>query len=287
MCGTSRDCRKLCLWLTPVSICLVFGAMGFCMFGSCLLGWWFSNKVENNFITWTCNVTAIYEWSGNEHNLVSYKSTPVGFPEDDYYMMPSDGYIRKESFMTKSANHTESNNFYVCNLYGYNVDTFTVEHTHAIVWDYEKMQRFFNTLVSCGFVFGFFGQLGFLCFWRFDKQGVVMHNKVKWIFYCLLFASGIFVTGVCGLMVDFYPYDTPAKFCGGVLLGISLIYPCFCLWTTCKVAKEMGLKPGDGQEMGQIHHSPGEEGPSYTIAVQDKAQTQDFSVEGEIEGAKY
>jgi len=256
------------------------------MFGSCISGWFFSHKVENNFLTWTCNVTDIWEWSGNEYNLVSYKSLPVGFPDDDYYMMPSDGYIRKVSFMTKSTNYTENNHFYVCNLYGYDVDSFTVEHTHAIVWDVEKMQRFFNIMVSFGFGFGLCGLIGFLCFWRLDKQGVVMHNKVKWIFFWFLFAIGTFVAGVCALAVDFHPYDSAAKFCGGVLLGVSFIYPCFCLWTTCKVAKEMGLKPGDEPEMGQIHQNPGGEGQGYTIAVRDEAETEAFSVEGQTEGTK-
>jgi len=294
MCGTSRDCRKLCLWLTPASVCILIAAFGFSLIGSCLPGWYFSRKVEDDFIQWTCNVEVIYEQSGNMIDLnpykkttvLSYKTTPVRYPEDAHYMVRDDGYIRKKGFMTKSPEYTVDNNVYICNLYGYNVNTtFTVDHTHTIVWDVEKMQRFFNITVALGFFLSFLGLIGFLCIWRCDKQGEVMHNKVGWIFFWLLFAIGTFTAGVCALAVNLYPYNNSANFCGGVLLGISFVYPCFCLWATCSVAKEMGLKPGDDLEMGEVHQIAGEQQQGETIAVKDEGQTTN-SVEGEIEGTK-
>jgi len=284
MCGTSTSCSKLCLWLTPVSVCLMLGTIGFSMFGSCFYGWYFSRKVEDDFIPWTCKVSEIWELSGKTSELVAYEAYPVGFPEEDFFKIRNDGYLWRDYFMTRSENYNDSNSFYICNLYGYDDETFAVEEKHTIVWDGEKMQTFFNTIVMLGFVLGLVGLFSYLCFFRLDKHGEIMHMGVKWIFFWLIFATAFFVTGICGLIINLYPYNNVAKVGGLITLCFSLFYPFYCLWATCRVAREVGLKPTGDNRNGQIHDAPGE--PGYTIAV--AAESEELTVMpgtgGEVEG---
>jgi len=278
MCGSSRDCSKLCLWLTPLSMCLMLAAMGFCMFGSCAYGWYFSRKAEKEFVPWTCEVEEVWKRSDRDTlELDGYNAFPVGFSKEYYYRMPDDGYLRRDIFMTKT-DHNVSDNKYICTLFGYDPANFTVEESKTMVWDAEKMKKFFTTIVMCGFLIGLSGLLCFVCFWMMDKQGVIMHAKVKQIMFWLLFAIGFFVSGICGLAIDLYPYDNVAKSFGVSLLVISLFYPFFCLWATCKVVKEVGIAPPNHNQNGEVHHNPGEiEG--YTVAV--------GGAEGETEGTRY
>lgn len=265
MCGTSRDCGKLCLWLTPASMVLMLATMGFCMFGSCAYGWYFSRKAEDDFIPWTCRVEEVWKLTGDHYEMEGYNSFPYGFSDDDYYRMPNDGYLRRESFMTR---YNVSDNEYICFLYGYNTTTYTVEECKTIVWDADKMKKFFTIMVMTGFLLGLAGLLCFLCFWAMDKRGEVMHVKVKQIFFWLLFSTGFFVSGICGLAIDLYPYDNVAKSFGVSLLVISLFYPFFCLWATCKVVKEVGIAPPTSNQDGAVHNVPGELEPEgYTVAV--------------------
>jgi len=281
MCGTSTSCGKLCLWLTPVTMCLMLGAIGFSMFGTCLYGWYFARKIEDDFIPWTCRVSEIWELRYESPEMVAYNAYPLGFPEEDSFRMSNDGYLRRAYFMVKSENYTTSNNFYICNLYGYDDKTFAVDEEHTVVWDGEKMQTFFNMLVLSGFVLGLCGLFSYLCFWTVDKRGEIMHIRVKWIFFWLLFASTCFTTGLCGLMIDLFPYNNVAKVGGLTALGISLFYPFYCMWATCRVAKEMGLRPTDENKGGEIHRAPGD--PGYAIALPAESEEGTPGL-GEVEG---
>jgi len=284
MCGTSSSCVKLCLWLTPVSMCLMIGTIGFCMFGTCLYGWYFARKVEDDFIPWTCNVTEIWEVRGDTPEMVAYNTYPLGFPEEDTFKLRNDGYLRREYFMTKSENYSLTNSFYICNLYGYDVITFTVEDTHTIVWNGEKMQTFFNMIVLTGLALGLCGLFSYLCFWMKDKHGEIMHRRVKKIFFWLLFATACFVTGLCGLMINLFPYNNVATVIGLPTLGISLFYPFYCMWATCSVAKEMGLRPTNENLEGEIHNAPNEPGnPGFSIAPAAESEEGTPGV-GEVEG---
>jgi len=288
MCGTSTSCGKLCLWLTPVSMCLMLAAIGFSMFGTCLYGWYFSRKVEDDFTPWTCKVSEVWELRGQTAEMVAFNAYPVNFSEEDYFEIRNDRYLRREEFMTKIENYNyqynSNNSFYICNLYGYNDTTFTVEERHTIVWDYEKMQKFFNTMVVCGFGLGLFGLFSFLCFWAMDKRGVIMHAKVKQIFFWLIFATASFVTGLCGLMICLYPYNNVAKVCGLTSLAISLFYPFFCIWATCIVVREV-RQPTDEDQNDEVHHVPGD--PGYTIAVKSGDESQTTETRGELEGIRF
>merc|ERR1712060_375677 len=242
--------------------------------------------VEDDFIPWTCKVSEIWEIRGETPEMVAYNATPVGFPGQDSFRLRNDGYLRRENFMTKSENYNANNSYYICNLYGYDDITFAVEDKHTIVWDGEKMQTFFNMIVLIGFVLGLCGLFSYLLFWVKDKHGEIMHSRVKWIFFWLLSATACFVTGLCGLMIDLFPYNNVATVGGLTTLGISLFFPFYCMWATCGVAKEMGLRPTtDENREGEIYNIPSEPGnPGYGIAAAAESDEESPAVEEEIEG---
>jgi len=277
MCGTSTDCKRLCLWITPLSFCIMMAAMGFSMVGSCFFGWYFSMKAENDFLVWTCKVEEFWEWRHGEYGFSYYKAYPVGFSEDDddYYEIEDISYLRRDTFMTKSDSYTEDNHLYVCNLYGYDEEDYSVDVGHTVVWDVDKMQRFFGRLVLCGLIVGLFSLFFILCFWRKDNRGEIMHVKVKQIFFLLVIATAMLITGLCGIIIDLFPYDGFAKVFGGIMLGISMIYPFYCMWATCKVAKDMGLRPGGGKrQRGHVYSVDNLEGEDVydTYAVPGEGQ---------------
>jgi len=262
MCGTSKDCAKLCVWITPVSMCLVIATMGFSMVGSCLYGMHFSYKAENDFLPWKCKITKTFEFRGTELRewIDAY---PVNFSEIYGMQMKDDSYLRREIFMTKTENYTNSYMEYICNLYGYNGVDKSVEEDHTIIWDVEKMDSFFKRLVFCGLASGLMGMFAFMLFWKIDNAGEVMHTKVKQIFFVLIFATAMFIAGICGVVIDLFPYKSFGKLTGGIMLGISLCYPCYCLWATCKVVEDVGLRPTSAQQAGAIHGSAGQSGQNY------------------------
>jgi len=266
-------------------MCLMIGTIGFSMFGTCLYGWYFSRKVEDDFIQWTCNVTEVWEIRGDTPAMVAYEAYPLDFPKEVNFTLRNDGYLRRESFMTKTEDQDASNSYYICNLFGYNDKNFAVEEKHTIVWDREKMQTFFNMMVLLGFALGLFGLISYLCFWMKDKHGEIMHSRVKWIFFWLLFSTSCFVTGLCGMMIDLFPYNNVATVIGLTTLSISLFFPFYCMWATCGVARDMGLKPSSEDRGGEIHNAPLEPGnPGYTIAPAADSVERTPSFGGEVEG---
>jgi len=239
-----------------VSICLAISTMGFAMVGSCLFGMYFSNKAEDDFLPWTCNVTKTWEVRDGEFKEW-IKAYPVDFSVADGMEMDDDSYLRRLVFMTKTDDYTDDNMEYVCSLYGYNSNDFSVEEEHTIIWDVEKMDKYFTTLVYCGLFTGLGGLLFYMCCWRIDNRGEVMHTKVKQIFFVLIWATAIFIAGICGLVIDLFPYNGFAKSAGGIFLALSLCFPCYCIWATCKVAKDVGLRPGSSGQGGQVHQNSG------------------------------
>jgi len=256
MCGTSKDCAKICIWATPATCCLVLATMGFSMVGSCLFGMYFTNKAEDDFLPWKCEVTKTFEFRNEEYKLW-IDAYPQYFDKADGITV-EDGYLRREIFMTKTKNYTDDNMEYICYLYGYVRTDYSVEEEKTIIWDVEKMDSFFNVTVFCGMGLGLFGLFSFMFCWRIDNRGEYMHRKVKQIFFALIFATAMFIAGICGLVIDLFPYDGFAKSAGGLFLGISLCYPCYCFWAMCKVVKDVRLGSSSANQGGQIHRRSGE-----------------------------
>jgi len=234
-----------------MTLCVIFSTIGFSIVGYCLFGIHFSKKAEQDFLPWKCEVKKTFVFRDDNILIDAY---PLGFTKS-YRMPVEDSYLRKQIFMTKTKNYTEDYMEYICYLYGYIVSDYSVEEEHTIIWDVEKMDSFFHNLFFFGIVLGLFGLFFFLNSWRIDYSGEYMHTKVKQIFLASIFATAMFITGVGGLVVDFFPYDGFAKSVSGFCLGISLCYPNYCFWAALKLVRR---RPSSANQGGKINCRSGE-----------------------------